>query len=84
MVFLALYRLPFDSPPEKRRERMGVYLTNLAFLAQLLILARAFGATRVLETLFPISIIAATVPIGSALQRSPPANRWSPLTGAAG
>jgi omega-6 fatty acid desaturase (delta-12 desaturase) len=61
IVFLALYRLPFDSPKERRGERIGVYLTNLAFLAQLLILGWAFGFTRVLETLFPISIIAATV-----------------------
>jgi omega-6 fatty acid desaturase (delta-12 desaturase) len=61
VVFLALYRIPFDSPPSWRREKIGVYLTNLAFLAQLLILGWAFGFSRVLITLFPISIISATV-----------------------
>ena len=30
LVFLALYRLPFDAPAAWRRERRGVYLTNLA------------------------------------------------------
>jgi omega-6 fatty acid desaturase (delta-12 desaturase) len=30
LVFLALYRVPFDTPPGWRRERRGVHLTNLA------------------------------------------------------
>ncbi len=33
LVFLVLYRLPFDMPAGWRRERLGVYLTNLALLA---------------------------------------------------
>jgi omega-6 fatty acid desaturase (delta-12 desaturase) len=61
LVFIGLYRIPFDSPQEKRRERIGVYLTTLGFAAQLLILGWAFGFSQVLATLFPISAIAATV-----------------------
>jgi omega-6 fatty acid desaturase (delta-12 desaturase) len=33
LVFLVLYRIPFDTPPAWRRERRGVQLTNLALLA---------------------------------------------------
>lgn len=33
LVFLLLYRLPFDAPPTWRRERLAVYLTDLALLA---------------------------------------------------
>jgi omega-6 fatty acid desaturase (delta-12 desaturase) len=32
LVFLVLYRLPFDMPTGWRRERIGVYLTNLALV----------------------------------------------------
>lgn len=33
LVFLGLYRLPFDMPAGWRRERIGVYLTNLVLVA---------------------------------------------------
>lgn len=33
LVFLVLYRLPFDTPVDWRRERRGLHLTNLALLS---------------------------------------------------
>lgn len=33
IVFVALYRVPFDAPADWRKERRGVWLTNLALLA---------------------------------------------------
>ncbi|HMA50970.1 MAG TPA: fatty acid desaturase [Magnetospirillaceae bacterium] len=33
LIFLLLYRLPFDAPADWRRERRAVHLTNLALLA---------------------------------------------------
>lgn len=35
IVFLVLYRLPFDAPADWRAERRGVHATNLALLAVL-------------------------------------------------
>ncbi|SDG25190.1 omega-6 fatty acid desaturase (delta-12 desaturase) [Limimonas halophila] len=32
LVFLVLYRVPFDTPKARKRERRGVYLTDLALL----------------------------------------------------
>jgi len=39
IVFLVLYRVPFDSPDSWRKERAGVHLTNLGILSLLLVLA---------------------------------------------
>lgn len=61
VVFLALYRIPFDSPAGWWREKMGVYLTNLAILALFSLLSWFFGFTRVLSTIVPITVVAATV-----------------------
>ena len=61
IVFLVLYRVPFDSPASWRREKLGVYLTDLGILILMLTLGFAFGAGRVLSTQIPITVIAATV-----------------------
>ena len=61
IVFLALYRIPFDSPDSWRRERIGVHLTNVGILALFLALGFSFGFLRVLSAQVPIAIIAATV-----------------------
>ena len=61
IVFLALYRIPFDSPDSWRREKIGVHLTNLGILALLVTLGLSFGFGRVLSAQIPIAIIAATV-----------------------
>ena len=43
LVFLLLYRLPFDTPRAWRRERAAVHLTNAALLAILLTLGFVLG-----------------------------------------
>ena len=48
LVFLILYRLPFDMPRAWRAERRGVYAANLLILAMLGGLAWAFGIGAVL------------------------------------
>jgi len=61
MVFLFLYRLPFDTPPSWRRERIAVYLTDLALLAIVVGLGLAFGFGRVLAVHLPIIAFAAVI-----------------------
>ncbi|MDB5394266.1 MAG: fatty acid desaturase [Rhodospirillales bacterium] len=61
IVFLVLYRIPFDSPDSWRKEKAGVHLTNLGILILLLVLGFSFGFGRVLSAQIPITIIAATV-----------------------
>ncbi len=61
VVFLLLYRIPFDSPASWRKERIGVHLTNLGILAMVLALGFSFGFAKVLTVQIPISIVAATV-----------------------
>ena len=61
VVFLALYRIPFDSPASWRRERIGVHLTNLGLLAIVLTLGLSFGFGRVAMVQVPITVIAATI-----------------------
>lgn len=58
LVFLLLYRLPFDAPAEWRRERRAVYLTDLALLAVYggLGWSLGFGAMALVQV--PIIVIA--------------------------
>jgi omega-6 fatty acid desaturase (delta-12 desaturase) len=48
LVFLLLYRVPFDAPRSWRKERRGVYFTNLALAAVLLGLGVLLGWKSVL------------------------------------
>ena len=59
LVFLLLYRLPFDTPKSWRKERLVVHLTNFALLSTVLILGLAIGFGEVAMVQLPISIIAA-------------------------
>src|SRR5690606_12717199 len=43
IVFILLYRLPFDAPKDWRRERRAVHLTNAALAAIFVGLGLAFG-----------------------------------------
>jgi omega-6 fatty acid desaturase (delta-12 desaturase) len=61
MVFLLLYRFPFDTPRSWRRERAAVYLTDLAILAIFVGLGFAFGFARVLAVHLPITAFAAII-----------------------
>lgn len=61
LIFLVLYRLPFDMPRSWRRERRGVYLTNIALVGLLggLGLLLGFGQVALVQT--PVMILAAMI-----------------------
>ena len=61
LIFLLLYRVPFDTPASQRRERSSVYLTNLAIIALLGALGLALGFRRMLLVQLPIMLIASIV-----------------------
>ncbi len=57
LVFLLLYRFPFDTPRAWGRERRSVWLTDLAILALFGGLVLAFGFTSVLLVHLPIVFV---------------------------
>jgi omega-6 fatty acid desaturase (delta-12 desaturase) len=61
MVFLLLYRLPFDTPAHWRRERLSVHATNLALASAVVVLGLTMGFGAVLLVQLPIMVIAAIV-----------------------
>lgn len=61
VVFLFLYRFPFDTPRSWRREKVAVYLTDLALLAMICGLGFTLGFDRVLAVQLPIMICAAII-----------------------
>jgi omega-6 fatty acid desaturase (delta-12 desaturase) len=61
LVFLVLYRLPFDTPATWRRERLSVYATDLALAAILATLMIIFGVWTVLLVQLPIMVVASIV-----------------------
>jgi omega-6 fatty acid desaturase (delta-12 desaturase) len=58
LVFLVLYRLPFDMPAGWRRERLAVYLTDLALVALIGGAGLVLGFGRVAEVQLPIIVLA--------------------------
>lgn len=61
LVFLLLYRFPFDTAKSWRRERRGVYVTDIALVALLLLLGTLVGFERVAAVQLPVMIIASIV-----------------------
>jgi omega-6 fatty acid desaturase (delta-12 desaturase) len=61
LVFILLYRLPFDTPVAWRRERMSVYATDLAVGAVVVVLMLALGVGPVLLVQLPIMAIASII-----------------------
>ena len=59
LVFVVLYRLPFDTPAGWRQERASVHLTNLALLSAFGVLAVFFGIEAVAVVQLPIIAMAA-------------------------
>ncbi len=61
LVFLVVYRVPFDAPPAWRRERRSVHLTNLS-------LAAVYGGLGALLGLVPVAsvLLAVMVPASVA------------------
>lgn len=58
LIFLVLYRVPFDTPREWRHERRSVHLTNLALGITLTALVALLGPTPVLLVQLPIMVLA--------------------------
>ena len=65
LVFLVLYRVPFDTPKHWRRERRAVYWTDLALVAVIGTLGLTVGFHAVLLVQLPVMIV--TSIIGVAL-----------------
>jgi omega-6 fatty acid desaturase (delta-12 desaturase) len=61
LVFLLLYRFPFDTPAKWRREKRAVYLTDLALIALVAGLGFAFGFERVAVVHLSIMLCAAII-----------------------
>ncbi len=61
LVFLVIYRLPFDTPASWRRERLSVHVTNGAILTALVGMGMALGFGAVLEIHLLIVAFAAIV-----------------------
>jgi omega-6 fatty acid desaturase (delta-12 desaturase) len=61
LVFLLLYRVPFDTPAAWRNERRAVYLTNLGLAAAFLALGFSFGFVPALMVQLPIIITASII-----------------------
>jgi len=59
VVFLLIYRLPFDTPAAWKRERRSVHITNFALFAVFAALVYAFGWRDVLLVHLPTSMLAA-------------------------
>jgi omega-6 fatty acid desaturase (delta-12 desaturase) len=78
LVFLILYRMPFDTPRHWVRERQSVYLTNAALLAMFSILAVTLGWQRVLMIHLPMMVVASIVGVWLfSLQHRFETARWA-------
>jgi omega-6 fatty acid desaturase (delta-12 desaturase) len=61
LVFLLLYRVPFDTPKEWTRERRSVWITNLAIAAAFVTLGLTLGFGAVLMVQLPIIVVTTIV-----------------------
>jgi acyl-lipid omega-6 desaturase (Delta-12 desaturase) len=61
VLFILLYRTPFDAAKGWKRERNAVYLTNIALAALFGGLGLVLGFRRMIEVQFPIIILASIV-----------------------
>jgi len=64
LVFLLLYRVPFDTASGWRRERRAVYLTDVALVVLLGGLGFVLGYDRVLAVQLPPMVLASIVGVG--------------------
>ena len=61
VVFFILYRVPFDTPADWRRERLSVHFTNLALIALVVTMGLTLGFGAVALVQLPIMVVAAIV-----------------------
>lgn len=77
LVFLLLYRLPFDTPRHWRRERRSVLLTNLSLAAIFILAALALGWRSVLLVQLLVTVPASIVGVWLfAVQHRFEATEW--------
>ena len=67
LLFLVLYRVPFDSPGTWRRERRGVHLTNAGIAAVIGVLGLALGFDAVALIELPIMVVGAIAKRGFSM-----------------
>lgn len=78
MVFLLLYRVPFDTPRAWRRERWSVYLTNAALVCLFGSLVAFLGWREVLLVHLPIMVVASILGVWLfSLQHRFETARWT-------
>jgi omega-6 fatty acid desaturase (delta-12 desaturase) len=78
LVFLVLYRVPFDTPPGWVRERWSVYLTNVALLALFAALALLLGWQKVLTIHLSVMVVASILGVWLfSLQHRFDTARWA-------
>lgn len=87
LIFIVLYRLPFDMPAGWRRERIAVYLTNLALAALIGGIGLAVGFGRLAQVQLPVMALASIIGVWlfTVQHRSDHTvwarqDRWNPLT----
>jgi len=79
LVFLLLYRVPFDTPREWRRERLSVHLTNLALLALFAPLVALLGWQEVLLIHVPVIAVSSVLGVWLfSVQHRFETAHWSP------
>ena len=61
LVFLLLFRVPFDMPRDWKRERLAVYLTNASLIAVIGGIGLMLGFGRVAEIQLPVILMASTI-----------------------
>ena len=77
LVFLLLYRVPFDTPPGWTRERRSVWLTDLALIALFAGLVALLGWREVLLVHLPIMVVASILGVWLfSLQHRFETSRW--------
>ena len=78
LVFLLLYRVPFDTPRAWRRERWSVYLTNAALVCLFGSLVAFLGWREVLLVHLPIMVVASILGVWLfSLQHRFETARWT-------
>lgn len=89
LVFILLYRLPFDMPRSWRRERLGVHLTTVAAVAAFTGLGLVVGFGRAVAVQLPVMALAAVAGVWlfSVQHRGErtqwiPHESWDPTTAA--
>ena len=82
LVFLLLYRVPFDTPPSWRRERLSVHLTNAALAVLFGGLVLLVGWRQVLLVHVPVMSVAAILGVWLfSLQHRFETARWTARSG---